>query len=275
MNSPQQRPPVITVTTVTSLDTRHRDAVLVAGSHGGHVATWYAAMAGVRAAIFNDAGIGLDEAGVAGLADLQTIGTAAAAVDAMSARIGDGADSLARGRISRANPLAAALGVVAGMSCREAAERLRDASPPHAPPIAHDEGRFEIANGAPAIWGLDSIGMTEAEDAGRILIIGSHGALHGGDPASALKPDARAAVFHDAGIGIERVGVSRLPVLASRGIAAATVAHHSARIGDARSLWTTGLLSCVNAVALRAGARLGMSAQEFAALFDAPSSARG
>ena len=47
--------------------------------------------AGVRAAVFNDAGIGLDDAGIAGLSRLQSIGMAAVAVSHASARIGDGA----------------------------------------------------------------------------------------------------------------------------------------------------------------------------------------
>ena len=57
-----------------------RGQVLVAGSHGGIVAAWYAAKAGVRAVILNDAGIGKDEAGVAGLRWLEAIGMAAAAL---------------------------------------------------------------------------------------------------------------------------------------------------------------------------------------------------
>lgn len=43
--------------------------------------------------------------------------------------------------------------------------------------------------------------MVEVADAGRVLLIGSHAALHGGRPESALPVDAHAAVFHDAGNG--------------------------------------------------------------------------
>ena len=246
---PPGRATLRTVDSVTTLDASHRGVVLVAGSHGGLVAAWYAARAGVRAAILHDAGIGLDDSGIAGLALLATIGTAAAAVDGMSARIGDGADVLRRGRISRVNPIAARLGVAAGMPCAEAAELLRDAPAATGAPPRHDEGRMLLDAGPPQVWGCDSIGMTVAEDAGRILVIGSLGGLHGGDPASALGPAARAAVFHDAGI------------------AAATVAHTSARIGDARSLWATGTLSRVNATAASAGAAIGMRVPAFAARF--------
>jgi len=55
-----------------------------------------------------------------------------------------------------------------------------------------------------------------------------------------------------------------LAALDARGIAAATVAHDSARIGDARSIWDGGIITHVNATAARMGAKVGMTAQEFA-----------
>ena len=108
-----------------------RGKVLVAGSHGGIVAAYLGANAGAHALILNDAGIGKDRAGIAGLAWLEAIGMAAAAVDCMSARIGDGEDTLENGVISHANRHATACGVVAGQSCREAATQLCGAQAPH------------------------------------------------------------------------------------------------------------------------------------------------
>jgi hypothetical protein len=101
------------------------------------------------------------------------------------------------------------------------------------------------------------------EDAGTVLCIGSHGGLLGGRPEAALKYDARAALFNDAGIGIDRVGVSRLPALDRRRIPAATVAAMTARIGDGRSTWEDGILSAVNDAAAALGIEVGMSAKEF------------
>jgi hypothetical protein len=69
-----------------------------------------------------------------------------------------------------------------------------------------------------AIWGLDSIGLVDATDADTVIVIGSHGALHGGDPASALPVAARGVFFHDAGRGKEDAGVSRLPALDARAV---------------------------------------------------------
>ena len=98
--------------------------VVVAGSHGGIIAAWYAAKAGVRAVILHDAGIGKDEAGVAGLPFLEKLGMAAAAVSHKTATIGESSDMLARGVISCSNSIARALGVQPGLRCRDAALRL-------------------------------------------------------------------------------------------------------------------------------------------------------
>jgi hypothetical protein len=254
--------PIVTAESVTQLQDV-AGKVLVAGSHGGIIAAYLGATAGAHALILNDAGLGKDRAGIAGLFYLEDIGMAAAAVDCMSARIGDGADMLARGVISHANAYAALRGVVAGQSCRDAAERLRAAPAPRAGPPPYAEGRWRMAGGPPEVWALDSVGKIEPADAGRILVIGSHGALHGGRPESALAVDAAAAVFNDAGVGTDRIGITRLPVLSARGIPAATVDCMSARIGDGRSMWESGLISHVNAAAARMGAAPGMSVQAF------------
>lgn len=229
---------IVTAESVTALhDVAGR--VLVAGSHGGIIAAWYAAKAGVRAVILHDAGVGKDEAGIAGLAYLEKLGIAAAAVSHKTATIGEGSDMLARGVISRSNAVARALGVHPGLPCRDAALRLGAAPLCRAEPAEYSEGRYELA---PNVIGMDSIGMVRPSDAGKILIIGSHGALHGGRPDSALPVNAAFAVFNDAG----GEATTRLPVLAQRGITAATVDCMSARIGDCRSMWESGVLSHVN-----------------------------
>ena len=71
-----------------------------------------------------------------------------------------------------------------------------------------------------------------AEDEGEIVVTGSHGGLIGADPKRALKANARLAVFNDAGVGCDEAGITRLAVLDDRGVAAVTVAHTSAKIGD-------------------------------------------
>jgi hypothetical protein len=74
------------------------------------------------------------------------------------------------------------------------------------------------------------------------------------------------ALYNDAGIGKDAAGVSRLPALDARGIAAATVAAASARIGDARSTYEDGVISRVNTRAASLGLREGITARAFVAL---------
>ena len=88
--------------------------VLVSGSHGGLSAGRFALQARPLLVVFNDAGIGLDEAGVAALPLLQAHGVAAVAVAHGSARIGEARSTLDEGVISRANEAATALGAQPG-----------------------------------------------------------------------------------------------------------------------------------------------------------------
>ena len=137
--------------------------------------------------------------------------------------------------------------------------------------LAAPDGRWLVrpASGAVrAIVALDSIGLLEATDAGCVLVIGSHGGLHGGDPRTALGVDASAAIFHDAGRGREDAGTMRLGVLAARDIAAGTVDYRTARIGDARSMWAGGVLSCTNATLASRGVHEGMTVQQAVRVLD-------
>lgn len=266
-----ERAAIALADSVTALDARHADCVLVSGSHGGLIAARYAAAARVRAVVFNDAGIGRDAAGVAALAALDALGVAAAAVSHRSARIGDAQDTLANGVVSRANGIAVRLGVDSDLPCRIAAERLRDAAPrgSYADVPVLPRGRYLLSEATLqdcAVLGADSVGLVVAGDARCVLIIGSHGGLHGNDPATALPIDARATFFHDAGRGKDDAGVSRLPVLALRGVPAATVDYRSARIGDARSMWEGGIVSCVNDAMAAAGIAPGLSVKASARL---------
>src|SRR5690606_25759866 len=56
------------VDTVTKLDERHVGRVVIGASHGGIYAAYCAARGGVLGVILNDAGVGLDRAGIAALA---------------------------------------------------------------------------------------------------------------------------------------------------------------------------------------------------------------
>jgi hypothetical protein len=246
----------------TQLD--RAEGVVVAASHGGVYAAYLAAAAGARAVVLNDAGVGKDEAGVSGLPYLDDVGVPAATVAHDSARIADGLDTLG-GTVSRVNDAAANLGCRSGQPVLACLESLRNADPGPFELAEYGLARFELDRGDPPVWGTDSLSVIGPEDRGRIAITGSHGARLAGEEATYIPTDVAGAVFNDAGIGKDRAGVSRMPALADRGIPAATVAHDSARIGDARSTWESGVLSVVNEVAAESGVKVGDDCPAFAA----------
>ncbi len=253
------------VDTITKLGPQHAGAVVIGGSHGGVYAGYCAAKGGVRAVILNDAGVGKDNAGIGSLDYLDRLGMPAATVDHRSACIANADDMARHGRISHVNAAAAALGCAAGQTTAQCAGLLAQAPMWHGAVPTYAEARFEIAAGTgdAVVIGCDSASLLLPEDAGRIVITGSHGGLLGGRPDGAIAPDVRAVTFNDAGIGKNEAGIARLPDLDRRGIAAATVAADSARIGDARSCYDDGRISAVNAAAAAAGCAVGTSVGEF------------
>lgn len=258
---------IVLAPTITVLPADTAGAVIVSGSHGGTYPGVLAAKAGARAVIFSDAGIGLDEAGIASLPLLESHGMAAATISVLSARIGDAGDMMARGTISRVNAIARLCGVREGMACRDAATRL-EAAPLVALslPLPREARRILTPGKSRRELVLcDSAALVDPDaDRGAIVVTGSHGGLVGGDPKTALKADAFAAFFNDAGIGADGAGTTRLAALDRRGIAAVTVAAASARIGDAQSTLENGIISRVNDTARRLGAQEGMPAADFA-----------
>lgn len=107
---------------------------------------------------------------------------------------------------------------------------------------------------------VDSITQLGAEDAGAVVITGSHG----GRSAAryALEHPMTLVVFNDAGVGKDGAGIVALDLLQARGRAAAAVSHHSARIGDALDAWSQGVLSHVNRAAAALGLAPGMALRD-------------
>jgi hypothetical protein len=257
-------PGVRVADTITKLSEADRGLVMVAASHGGVYPGYVTATGRCRGVILNDAGLGLDKAGIGGLDYLQKLGIAAATVGHETAKIGDGADMIAHGILTHLNAAAAALGCRVGMTAAEAARLMTKGPIPAGDVPEHEENRFLLRDGKIPVWGIDSNSLVRPDDKGTIVVTGSHGAILGGKPETAIRVDALAAVYHDAGIGKDEAGISRLPALDPRGIAGATVDGNTARIGDARSIWATGRISHVNQTAAAWGAKVGMSVPEFA-----------
>ena len=254
---------VLAVPTVTKLGPETQGAVVVGGSHAAIYTTYLTLRAGARAAIQHDAAMGRDQAGIRGLGWAEQFGFAIAAVDARTARIGDGADMLERGIISAVNRPAAACKVRPGMSCREAADLLRAAAGPHAPAPDTMESRIEevLPGTGRVIVMVDSVALARESDAGGIVLTGSHG----GTPSAgyAGKVGMQLVLFNDAGFGADYAGIAALPMLEDKGIAAAAVSAFTARIGDGRSTYLDGIISAANDRAVALGAVVGAPASEF------------
>ncbi len=119
----------------------------------------------------------------------------------------------------------------------------------------------------PALRIVDSITQLGPQDAGCIAVSGSHGGLSSARYALAARP--LLSVFNDAGVGKDAAGLAALDFLLAHGLAACTVSHASARIGEAQSTLDEGVVSHANAPALRLGARPGLACRQLVDLLGA------
>lgn len=247
---------------ITDADADAQGRIGISGSHGGMFAAACASRAGLRAVILNDAGKGLNDAGIAGIRALSDQGMAGCAVDCMSAEIGSAQDSYDNGIISYANPVAQRLGIITGLSVKDATKRLSEAPEPAGMMEAVPEESDVVTVHGLEVLCVDSASLITAKDAGRIIVTGSHGGLIGGNPARACKAEARFVSFSDAGIGKNNIGLSRLPPLARRTIAAVTLDCHSCEIGNSASALETGVVSDANQTAADYGICAGMTLRD-------------
>lgn len=108
---------------------------------------------------------------------------------------------------------------------------------------------------APFLRVVDSITELQPADAGCIALSGSHGGVSSARYALAARP--LLSVFNDAGVGKDAAGVAGLDLLQAGGLAACTVSHTSACIGQAASTFDEGVVSHANAAALAIGIQVG------------------
>ncbi len=108
------------IDSISTVTREMRGQIVITGSHGGSSAARLALAHPPGLVVFNDAGVGRDEAGIRGLEILQLVGVAACTVSHSSARIGEASSTLQHGTISHANSLAMTRGIVADQSCAEA-----------------------------------------------------------------------------------------------------------------------------------------------------------
>ena len=118
---------IVVADSAAAMDESTKGDVFVDGSHCGINVGEMTIHSGVGAMIGNDAGMGKNNAGIAALKMCDEQGIPAAAVAAMSAKIGSGMSTYEQGQISVVNEAAKKLGVSAGMSAKEAADKLLEA----------------------------------------------------------------------------------------------------------------------------------------------------
>lgn len=112
------------VDSITELELTDKGCIAVSGSHGGISSARYALAIRPLFSVFNDAGGGLNNAGLLALELLQHHGLAACTVAHCSAQIGNSASTLADGLVNHVNTCAASLGIQTGWTCQQAVDFL-------------------------------------------------------------------------------------------------------------------------------------------------------
>jgi hypothetical protein len=119
-------PKVLCLDAVPMLEPADAGQIVVSGSHAAMFRGKPDGVVGpdVMAIFFSDAGVGLDGAGIARLADLEGRNIPAGTASATSAPIGDSRAIYTHGILSHINPSAERLGAVVGMSVNAFVDRL-------------------------------------------------------------------------------------------------------------------------------------------------------
>ena len=239
--------------------------VVVAASYAGVLCARMVMGAKPRAAIGLDCAIGKDGAGIAGLWFYEALDVPAAAVDTNTAEMGNGADMLANGVLSRVNDRAQRLGLAPGLTVREAVEALLTGS---RKPEKFDPARrlvVHTATSGRSIVCTDSIAFALPEDRERnVLCTAGHTGRSVVDYFRQFRPWG--FICSDGGIGKNRSGVSALEAVDADGMAGASVDALSARMGDGQSTYFDGVISACNETAAAKGVRVGQTARDAARL---------
>lgn len=115
---------IVLADTISYLNTSHRGCVVVSGSHCAHTTFEWIKDLGLKGIFLNDGGKGKDNQGISGLPVFDQAGVPAAAIDCMSAMIGNARDAWENGLISAVNESAARRGVIQRMAVQEAAKKV-------------------------------------------------------------------------------------------------------------------------------------------------------
>ncbi len=242
--------------------------VLIHGAYMAEAVAVSLLRRGLRGIIGVDAGIGRNEAGIAGLRVADTHRVPAAAVSVFSCDMCDGRSVWTEGVISRMNEAAAALGAAPGQGVPAAAEALLRGADGRAREVVSrlPEAPQKLAETpAGAIWGCWSMSLIRAPHPHDVFCVGTpvdttmtvYMYRHGVRPAGVIGSDG--------GFGRHGMAASGLDILERMGIACAAVSFLSADLGDGASIYADGVISRANQRATAAGVTPGMTARDAAA----------
>jgi hypothetical protein len=242
--------------------------ILICGSHcgGNRNLARQVKNCNVKAVFLNNAGIGKNQAGVRGLANYEAENILACAVDHNSAEIGIARDTWESGILSHINTHAAAIGIKIGDSVQEAVGKLlktivQPSSNQNSKltetgtknKLEDNSNKVDLKKQTHAqidgvsITVTDSITFLNENNAGDIVVCGSHGGLSAG--VYAQKHRVKAVFFNDAGIGKNNAGVKSLELLNAEGILACTVDCMSAEIFNGQDALANGIITVCNQLA--------------------------
>lgn len=243
----------------------NEDDVVVAASYAGVLCARMVMSAKPKAAIGLDCAIGKDGAGIAGLWYYEALQVPAAAVDTMTAEMGNGPDMYANGVISRVNDYAQRIGIVPGMTVQQAVEAILTGS---RKPVNFDPARrlsIKTNEHDRSIICTDSIAFALPEDFERnVLCTAGHTGRSVVDYFRKHRPWG--FICSDGGIGKNCSGITALEAVEIDGMAGASVSALTARMGDGQSTYFDGVISACNRVAEAKGVKVGQSAREAAEL---------
>jgi uncharacterized protein YunC (DUF1805 family) len=277
MNLPEG---VILLDSLGDLQPDNVSPVLVCASHCGDNGTFARKLKNchVKAVFLNNAGIGKNQAGISGLVHYEIENILACAVDCNSAEIGVARDTWESGIISHTNNLAEKPGIRNGDSVQEAVTKIINliGLPSSIQINKHFEsvvkekqestGKVDLKKQTQtqiegvSITVTDSITFLNENNAGDIVVCGSHGGVSAGHYAQ--KHSLKAVFFNDAGIGKNNAGIKGLDGLNDAGIIACTVDCMSAEIFNGQDTLDNGIITVCNQLAKARNIREMMTVKE-------------
>ena len=258
---------IVLLDSLGDLNADNASPILVCASHCGDNGAFARKVKNchVKAVFLNNAGIGKNQAGISGLAHYEAENILACAVDHNSAEIGVARDTWESGIISHINTLAKDAGIQIGDSVQEAVSKIiNNIDLPSSTqnnenfesPInekKEDTGKVDPKKQTQTqidgvnITVTDSITFLNENNAGDIVVCGSHGGVSAGHYAQ--KHRVKAVFFNDAGIGKNRAGVKSLDSLSDARILACTVDCMSAEIFNGQDILDNGIITVCNQLA--------------------------